>query len=42
MLYLEFMKRFDYGEKIPLLHPVEDMEIEDSKLNSLLKKENKL
>ena len=28
MMYLELMKRFDFGNQLKELHPIEDMEIE--------------
>ena len=34
MMYFELFKRFD--NNIPLLHPVDDMEIEDKRLKKLL------
>jgi hypothetical protein len=36
------MKRFNYGETLPQLHPIEDMEIEDENLNDLLKAKDKI
>lgn len=30
MLYTEIMKRFGNGDKLPILDPIEDMEIEDT------------
>jgi hypothetical protein len=29
LMYGELMKRFDFGNKLPQLDPIEDMEIED-------------
>ena len=37
MMYFELLKRFSMGETLPLLHPIEDMEIEDRDLEKLIK-----
>jgi ATP-dependent RNA helicase DOB1 len=37
MFYNEIMKRFDNGNKLPLLDPIEDMEIEEKHLTDLIK-----
>ena len=42
MLFFEFMKRFNFGEKLPTLHPIEDLEIEDPQLEKLIKTQTKL
>jgi hypothetical protein len=42
MMYGEFMKRFDGGKTLPLLDPIEDMEIEDECLNRFLESKKKL
>lgn len=42
MMYTELMKRFDQGNKLPLLDPIEDMEIEDKELKEYLKVKGKL
>jgi len=41
-MYFELMKRFNYGETLPQLHPTEDMEIEDETLSELLKVKGKI
>lgn len=35
-MYFEVLKRFDHGKTLPLLHPIDDMEINDKKLEELL------
>ena len=36
-MFFEIMKRFDNGNKLVLLDPKEDMEIENKELNKLMK-----
>lgn len=36
LMYNELMKRFDRGDKLPLLDPVEDMDIQSKDLDKLL------
>lgn len=36
MMYFEVMKRLENGKKVPLLDPVDDMEIESKTLKKLL------
>lgn len=42
MLYTEIMKRFGNGDKLPILDPIEDMEIEDTQIKDLVKTRNKI
>lgn len=42
LMFFELMKRFNYGESLPLLHPIEDMEIEDKSLSELMKAKEKI
>ena len=43
MLYSEIMKRFGgNGDKLPMLDPVEDMEIEDSNLTTYISTRSKI
>ena len=43
LLYSEILKRFGTnGDKLPLLDPLEDMEIEDTRLTDLLKARAKI
>lgn len=42
MMYHEVLKRFEKGEKLPLLDPKEDMEIESDDLDKLLKARRKV
>ena len=43
MLYNEIMKRFgSNGDKLPILDPLEDMEIEDKQLQELIAAKNKI
>lgn len=36
-MYFELLRRFDGGKTLPLLHPIEDMEIESDRLTKLVK-----
>ena len=36
-MFMQIMERFNYGETLPLLDPVDDMEIETPELKKLLK-----
>lgn len=36
MMYFEVMKRLEYGKKVPLLDPVQDMDIESKTLKKLM------
>ena len=42
MLYGEIMKRFQNGDSLPLLDPIEDMEIEDKQLEELIQAKDKI
>lgn len=42
MMYGEIMKRFGNGDKLGLLDPIEDMEIEDTQIKDLVKARNKI
>jgi hypothetical protein len=42
MLYGEIMKRFQNGDALPLLDPIDDMEIEDKQLSELIQAKNKI
>lgn len=42
MMFFELMKRFNNGDSLPILHPVEDMEIEDENLEQLLEAKGKV
>lgn len=35
-MFFELMKRFNYGSSLPLLDPIEDMEIDDKMLSDLI------
>jgi hypothetical protein len=37
MMYFELLRRFEGGQSLPLLHPIEDMEIENERLVKLVK-----
>lgn len=37
MMYFELLKRFEMGNKLPLLDPKEDMEIDSDELDELIK-----
>ena len=41
-MFLEIMKRFEFGNTLPLLDPIEEMEIEDSDLTALLGEKEKV
>lgn len=41
-MYFEMMKRFENGDKLPLLDPKEDMEIESKELDDLFKAQSKI
>jgi hypothetical protein len=41
-MYHEIMRRFENGDKLPLLHPIEDMEIEDATLTEFIKAKGKV
>lgn len=36
MYYFELLKRFEGGESVPTLHPLNDMEIDDKDLTELI------
>ena len=42
MLYGEIMKRFENGDSLPLLDPIDDMEIEDKQLGELIQAKDKI
>ena len=42
MMYGELLKRFDNGDKLPLLDPIEDMEIESQDIKELIKAKDKI
>jgi hypothetical protein len=42
LLYNEIMKRFANGDKLPLLDPLEDMEIEDKQLKEYIRAREKI
>ena len=42
MLYGEIMKRFNNGDGLPILDPIEDMEIGDIHLKELIEANNKI
>ena len=42
MLYGEIMKRFENGDSLPLLDPIDDMEIEDKQLGDLIQAKDKI
>jgi hypothetical protein len=36
MMYFELLRRFENGKNLPLLHPVDDMDIENERLSKLM------
>lgn len=42
MMFFELMKRFNNGDFLPLLHPINDMEIEDENLENLIEAKDKI
>ena len=42
MMFFELMKRFNNGDSLPLLDPIDDMEIEDENLEKLVEAKGKL
>lgn len=36
-MYFELLKRFKFGQDLPLLDPIEDMEIENKELSKYVK-----
>lgn len=42
MLYGEIMKRFSNGDALPILDPIEDMEIEDKQMTDYIDAKNKI
>lgn len=41
-MYFEIMRRFEQGNKLPLLDPIDDMEIDETNLNSFVEAKGKV